>query len=189
VSSVKYLGVHLSSDLKWDTHITNILAKANKILGLMKATLHKAPIKVKKLAYLTLCRPILEYASDIWDPTHNYLINKLELFQNKALRFVFNVKGRDTSMTEVKNKNHIQTLSKRRRDARFSTFIKILEHTDMHPSLNATLTSMESNSSMSTRNNTTLNSYYARTNILYNSFLVRTAREIRAGDTGDEDAL
>jgi len=35
-SSFKYLGVTITVDLKWDTHIANIVARAKKILGLLK---------------------------------------------------------------------------------------------------------------------------------------------------------
>ena len=34
-----YLGVTLQSDLKWNKHVENISAKANKTLGLLKRNL------------------------------------------------------------------------------------------------------------------------------------------------------
>jgi hypothetical protein len=120
VDTVKYLGVQLCSNLKWDTHIHYALGKANKIFGLMKATLLHADPKVKKVAYFTLCRPILEYGSEAWDPVNKTLITQLETFQNRVTRFIFNIKGRDVSMTNIKKENHIQLLEHRRRDARFS---------------------------------------------------------------------
>ena len=33
VDSIKYLGVTITNDLKWNTHITNICTKANRTLG------------------------------------------------------------------------------------------------------------------------------------------------------------
>ena len=32
VNNIKYLGVTITNDLKWNTHITNICTKANRIL-------------------------------------------------------------------------------------------------------------------------------------------------------------
>ena len=37
--AAKYLGITLSHNMSWDTHIDNITAKANKILGILKRNL------------------------------------------------------------------------------------------------------------------------------------------------------
>ena len=180
-SSIKYLGVVLQADLRWDTYIASIIAQSNRILGLLKSVLFDAPSEIKKLAYKTLCRPKLEYACAVWDPYVKKLIHDLELIQNKAVRFIYNIKGRDTSISEAKKTNAISTLASRRRNFRIVTLLNILENEDLHPSLSDVLTDMLSKSSMSTRNRS-LNSIYCRTNIFLNSFLPRTARDLRAGD-------
>ena len=59
----KYLGVMLTSDLRWNTHIANIASKANRSLGLVKRSLHKCQQDAKALAYTSLVRSHLEYAS------------------------------------------------------------------------------------------------------------------------------
>ena len=46
------------------------------------------PTKVKLIAYKTLCRPRMEFAVEVWDPTANKYIQMLEMVQNKAVRFV-----------------------------------------------------------------------------------------------------
>ena len=66
--TVKYLGVCLNHKLSWDAHIDHILSKASSMLGLMKYTLQDAPAKIKKLAYYTLCRPVLEYGCEASSP-------------------------------------------------------------------------------------------------------------------------
>ena len=68
VEKAKYLGVTIHKSLKWDTHIYSITSKAYKVFGLIKHTLYNAPMKVKLVAYKTLCRPLVEYASEAWDP-------------------------------------------------------------------------------------------------------------------------
>ena len=87
-SKYKYLGIIISSDLKWNTHIDNILNKANQILGFIKRHLSKCDKTMKLLAYKTLVRPILEYSSSVWDPEYVYQIDKLERIQRRAARFI-----------------------------------------------------------------------------------------------------
>ena len=43
-----YLGVTLSEDLEWRTHILNIRNKTNSALGFVERNLHRCPQKVKK---------------------------------------------------------------------------------------------------------------------------------------------
>ena len=67
VDSTKYLGVHLSNDLRWKEHVKNISSKANKTLGFLKRNLRHCPSKTKETAYRTLIRPTIEYCSTVWD--------------------------------------------------------------------------------------------------------------------------
>ena len=64
-SDAKYLGVTLTSDLKWNTHINNITSKANRTLGFLRRNVKISSPKIKTLAYFSLVQPILEYASPV----------------------------------------------------------------------------------------------------------------------------
>lgn len=86
--SYKYIGVYLSSDLSWKTHVTTILSKASQYLGYLRRNLRNAPSNVRKLAYLTYVRPQLEYASSTWPPYQDYLIRMLEAVQKRTARFI-----------------------------------------------------------------------------------------------------
>ena len=71
VDNIKHLGVTITNDLKWNTHISNIFTKANRTLGFLRRTLFPCPQNVKEAAYKGMVRPILEYGSSVWDPhTH-----------------------------------------------------------------------------------------------------------------------
>jgi hypothetical protein len=181
VESVKYLGILLSHDLKWVTHVDSIVHKATKILGLLKHSLCYAPQEVKLLAYKTLCRPLLEYACEAWNPSGSGLSHKLENIQSKALRFIYNVKGRETSITTLRNKAELSSLAKRRQDKRIKLFHHILEHQSSFPALNSSLEEMTPAHNIHTRSDSFL-SLSCSTNKFLNSFLVRTARELRTGD-------
>ena len=72
VTSAKYLGVTLQSNLKWNTHIDIITSNGNKSLGYLKRNLQISNPEVKSRAYQALVRPKLEYSCSIWDPyTHD----------------------------------------------------------------------------------------------------------------------
>ena len=88
VDDIKYLGVTITNDLKWNTHISNICTKANRTLGFLRQTLFSCPQNVKEAAYKGMMHPILEYGSSIWDPHTGKLQEELEKVQNCAARFV-----------------------------------------------------------------------------------------------------
>ena len=68
VTSAKYLGITFNNKLQWDQHINNITSKANKTLGFLRRNLKIPSIRIKEQAYQTLVRPLVEYASSVWDP-------------------------------------------------------------------------------------------------------------------------
>ena len=88
VDNIKYLGVTITNDLKWNTHISNICTKANRTLGFLRRTLFSCPQNVKEAAYKGMVRPILEYGSSVWDPHPDKLQKELEKVQNRAARII-----------------------------------------------------------------------------------------------------
>ena len=69
VDRIKHLGVTITNDLKWNTHVGNICTKANRTLGFLRRNISSCPRDVKEMAYKGLVRPILEYAGPVWDPS------------------------------------------------------------------------------------------------------------------------
>ena len=63
-----YLGVTLTSNMSFSPHIQKIVAKATRVLNFIKRNLYNCSKEIKSKAYLTLVRPILEYASPVWHP-------------------------------------------------------------------------------------------------------------------------
>ena len=61
VESIKYLGVTITSDLRWNTHVSNVCTKANRTLGFLRRNLYSCPQEVKEAAYKGLVRPVLDY--------------------------------------------------------------------------------------------------------------------------------
>ena len=62
--------------------------KANSVRAFLQRNLSNCPRPVKEQSYNTYVRPILEYASTVWDPHTKELTSQLEMVQRRAARFV-----------------------------------------------------------------------------------------------------
>ena len=82
VESIKYFGVTITSDLRWNTHVSNVCTKANRTLGFLRRNLYSCPQEAKEAANKGLVHPVLDYGSSVWD------IQELESEQKRAARFV-----------------------------------------------------------------------------------------------------
>ena len=91
VVNFKLLGVILSDNLKWDDHVLMICAKCSSRLYFLKH-LKRACVDTKDLIffYITMIRPVLEYASPVWHSSlTKKLRDKIESQQVRALRIIF----------------------------------------------------------------------------------------------------
>ena len=86
--NMKYLGVTITNDLKWNMHVSNICTKANRTLGFLRHNLSACPQDVKESAYKGLVHPVLEYGSSVWEPSSILLQEELEKVQKRSARFV-----------------------------------------------------------------------------------------------------
>ena len=127
VDSGKYLGVNISHDLSWHTHVNATAAKASKTLGFLRRNLSECTKEVKETAYTALMRPALEYASPAWDPSTCGDVTKLEKVQRQAARFVHNNYYDRTPGCVSKMVSGLgwESLQHRRRVDRLTTLFKI----------------------------------------------------------------
>ena len=128
VTKAKYLGITITDDLQWSTHIANITKKANSNLAFLRRNLKDAPPKVKETAYLSLVRSLLEYSCTVWDPHLRKDTDAIEMVQRRAARMVRNDYQYDSSVTEMLSILGWDTLSDRRRDAKLTLLYKIINH-------------------------------------------------------------
>jgi hypothetical protein len=90
VDVVKILGVQISADLKWDTHIGAVIKRASSRLYML-STLKKFNMPVSDLitVYVGYVRPLVEYAVPIW---HGALTCEqtlaIERIQKRACRII-----------------------------------------------------------------------------------------------------
>ena len=112
--SAKYLGIHLKSNLNWTDHIKAITKKASSVSAFLQRNIRPCPRKTKTLCYLALVRPLLEYASTVWDPHIQDNIHRLEMVQRRFARFVTGDFHRTSSVTAMLHQLAWPTLLERR---------------------------------------------------------------------------
>ena len=78
VDSIKYLGVMITHDWRWNAHFSNMCTKANRTLCFLRQNLYQCPQGVKEAAYRGLVRPDLEYGSCVWNPQGVVLQQEIE---------------------------------------------------------------------------------------------------------------
>ena len=113
-NSAKYLGLTITSDLKWNTHINNITKKSNSILGLLRRNLRISSQSLKTQAYQSLIRPHLEYASTVWSPHTTENRHKLDRVQRRAARYACNRWHNTSSVSEMVRQLGWESLTARR---------------------------------------------------------------------------
>ena len=82
----------------------------------------------RRTAYISLVRPTLEYACEVWDPHHKTDIDRLERVQNAAARFVVrDYRTREQGfMTNTLRELGLPSLEERRQQARLRLLGRIV---------------------------------------------------------------
>jgi ribonuclease P/MRP protein subunit RPP40 len=85
------LGITISSDLSFDTHINGIVSKVRQRVSTLLRGFLSRNLSTMRLAFITYIRPILEYNCIVWSPNLIHLIDLIENVQRnftKRLRFI-----------------------------------------------------------------------------------------------------
>jgi hypothetical protein len=126
VENCKYLGLTINNKLNWKCQTEKVAKKGMNSLNFIMRNLRTSCTEVKEMAYKTIVRPALEYASLTWDPHQQFLKDLLEKVQRKAVRKVLCKYGRRHSPTEMLHDLGWQTLENRRLHARLVAMYKII---------------------------------------------------------------
>ena len=134
VRNAKYLGLNISHNLSWNTHIESTTKKANNTLAFLKRNISSCPAKIKAQCYTTLVRPIMEYACVVWDPVAQRNIYALEMVQRRAARFTLGDYRTTSSVTNMLQELNWNTLEERRKKAKVIMLYRIVHQTVAIPS-------------------------------------------------------
>ena len=127
VKSAKYLGVELTENMKWDKHIANISSKANKTSSFVHRNLKGCAVETQVKCFKSLARPILEYASIVWDPFLKKDIDMLERVQKRAARRITNDYSQHSSATSITRNIGLEKLENRRKRNKAIMFHRIYQ--------------------------------------------------------------
>ena len=87
-TNVKYLGLIIDNKLSWNCHISSVLGKISKYVGIFYKLSNYIPSSVLLLLYNSLVYPHLTYALEIWGNATKTLLNPILLIQKKFARII-----------------------------------------------------------------------------------------------------
>ena len=155
VENHKHLGVSISSNTKWPKHIDSIINSASMQMSYLRKLKFQLPKHTLNKLYCTYIRPLLEYASEVWDDCNLSDTNRLEQVQLHAARIVTGLLI-FSSLRSLYLKADWETLAERRKIKKLIIMYKIIKNgtlsylNDMLPGL----VNDESNYNQYLRNNT-----------------------------------
>ena len=84
----KDLGVHIDSNLSFESHINTAVNKANRTIAIVRKTFDYMDDTTFNLIFKGLVRPILEYAAPVWSPNTIKCKELLENVQRRATKMI-----------------------------------------------------------------------------------------------------
>ena len=125
VEEAKLLGLTIASNLRWNSHVNDVVSKSSKrVYLLVQLKRAKVPIQDILQFYSVCVRPILEYASTVFHYSiPKYLSDEIERVQKRALRIVYPNLHYEDALVEA----GMESLYARRQKACDKLFKQILE--------------------------------------------------------------
>src|SRR5579863_7812432 len=142
------LGVILSSDFCFKTHIDKLTKKCFKLLGFLKRSCRHFSPPTLRLLYLHIVRSLLEYCSPVWSPHQQYLSDFIERDQKNFIRYLCFISAVLTLITHISNTVftstfplffNLPTLHHRRIQSDIRTLHRITHHAISCPTLTSSL--------------------------------------------------
>jgi ribonucleases P/MRP protein subunit RPP40 len=96
VSEFKYLGIWIDQKLSWNKHVNEICSKISPFIGLISRIRYFTSKKNLMDIYYSFIHSRLTYCLPVWCSTNKNNLQKLQVKQNKVLKFI-NFKKKRTS--------------------------------------------------------------------------------------------
>ncbi|XP_024893569.1 uncharacterized protein LOC112468571 [Temnothorax curvispinosus] len=102
VDEARNLGVIMSSDLSWKSHVSHISRRVHFTLHKLKFHKNSLSFQLRVKLVSALVRPLLDYCSLVYNDVTDELNTKLQRLINCAIRFIFNLR-RDEHITPYRH--------------------------------------------------------------------------------------
>ena len=176
VDSHKHLGLTLSSDGSWHTHINFIKEKAWTRINMIRCLKYTLNRKSLETLYLSFIRPVIEYADVVWDNCSAQEGEDIEKIQYEAARIITGC-TRLVSINDLLLESGLEPLSERRKKHRLILFYKMVKGispqylSSLVPQITADRTTYR------LRNVDNITNIKTRTTLYNSSFLPKTISE------------
>ena len=101
--SIKFLGVTIDENLRFQEHIINLKSSLSRKVGLLYRLNKFLPFEILKLIYQSLILPRLYYGIILWYSAPQYLVQKLSVIQKKCIRAICNLQYNTSTGSHFKN--------------------------------------------------------------------------------------
>ena len=88
VTSFKYLGLILDSNLRFHSHVDYIVEKTTAKLGILYKTRWLFDLPTAEMLYCSLVTPLFDFGNTVYTMAAQYQTNRLQVIQNAAARLI-----------------------------------------------------------------------------------------------------
>ena len=162
VNSVKYLGIQIDEDLAGESIVKEIVKKANTRLKFLYRCKDLLNFESRKTLCSALIQCHFDYACSSWFPGINKtLMKKLQIMQNKIIRFILNMKCRDSIRNKELLKAGYLDVSNRVKQMKMNHVFKIKNQT-CPPYMRSNFNRLNENTNRMTTRGSALNFFLPR---------------------------
>ena len=119
------LGIITDSDLSYSSHISSIISKAHSRTGIIIRSIFLHNISLLRHAYITFVHPIIEYASQVWNPS---VVKYISDFENVQRNFTYHIRSIKHLPYPGRLAVHLEPFELRRLKADLVIYYKILNN-------------------------------------------------------------
>ena len=182
VKNYKYLGLEITSDLTWDSHINSIIKKIVPMVGAIRRCSGYLNNNSRALLYNSFVETHLRYLIPCWGNAAKHLLNKLQRVQNKAIKVIYSIEYYTPTIEIYKQTNKMNI-----RNLKILEQVKIIHNIKTKQiKINSALKQARDYHKHDTRRKNNLRNEYVRTKKAQDSPIYRS---IQAYNSVPEDVI
>ena len=93
ISKIRYLGIIIDNNLRWNLHINNLVGKLRYSLHKFIKLKNILPVQTLRMIYFAFYQSICQYGLLVWGGIKEHYLNILQSTQNSVVRIILNRKS------------------------------------------------------------------------------------------------